>query len=62
MAAAPRELPVAVRLGAFGVALLAAFAGAFGIGRAVGPVDAEAPAPTLVEHRSGHGDDHGHGG
>lgn len=58
----------AVKLGAFGAALAAVFAGAYGIGNAVGPADAPRPpvhdtrdpgkAPEDVEGSGGHG---GHG-
>ena len=40
------ELPVIARLGLFGVGLVAAFGAAFGIGRAVGPIGDDDPAPS----------------
>lgn len=46
------------RLGLYGVALLAAFGASFGVGRAVGPIDASDPAET-VEQVDAH--DHGSG-
>jgi hypothetical protein len=53
------------RLGAFGLALVAVFAAAYGVGQAVGPVAAE-PEPTAAEHGEmgtspGEGSGGGHG-
>ncbi|CAA9419900.1 MAG: FIG00995371: possibly secreted protein [uncultured Quadrisphaera sp.] len=54
----------AVRLGAYAIGLLALFAVATGVGRAVGPVDSPAPEHSdAVEHgedAAGHGEDAAH--
>lgn len=45
---------VAARLGAFALGLVLVFAAAFGVGRAVGPLDSDPGAPSAP-----HGAEHG---
>ena len=46
-------MEVRIRLAAFGVALVAVFGAAFGLGRAVGPVGStDDPAPEHRDHPS----------
>jgi hypothetical protein len=60
----PSDLPVAARLAGFAMVLTLSFGAAFGIGRAVGPVDRDEPAAdhgTTPGPHDGdlHGGDHG---
>lgn len=59
----PSDLPVPARLAGFALVLALSFGAAFGLGRAVGPVERDAPAAdhgtTGGEHGAGHGEGEG---
>ncbi len=59
-----RSRPVTVRLAGFALVLVAAFGAAFGVGRAVGPLD-DGRSPTATDQHQGpadHDDPTGHDG
>ena len=43
-------MSVPVKLAAFAVALVAALGLGYGVGAAIGPDDAETPAPVVIDH------------
>lgn len=55
-----RELPGAVRIGGYALSLVAAFGAAYGVGRAVGPIDVEPAHPTHGTEQTGTQESGGH--
>lgn len=57
----PADLPVPARLAGFALVLALSFGAAFGVGRAVGPVERDDPAVDRSTTDPGHGGDSDHG-